>query len=306
MSSYQLVSGLHPSSSKNEAFDIVHACILHAHAKCDAFKQPLAADRSDSDWQTRRIRTDQPIRQHCNATAGGNQLQHEVRGLDAGMSFRSTSGGGHEAGENVQTIWPNWNREKLLIDQVHRCNHRLSSQCAFLWNREQQLIVKDRRKCNALDYHRIRRYKHINLMGKKRSHPVETEGCLHLKVDIRPRGQIRACHPHQPFFAGMALHPDAERAASPARHVGKHAFGVFKFGHHTFGQCQKVFARLCQLQPAPLAPPYLDAVEILQLCDRMTDRGLGQAQRLSSRRHTARADHVSDDGKVLTIKHYAP
>ncbi len=101
----------------------------------------------------------------------------------------------------------------------------------------------------------------------------------------------------------MAFHSHPQRAALTRGKIGQHPFGMFDLRQNPLRQRQQVFARLRQSQPATLLLPDGDAVAVLELADRVADRGLRQVQAVRSSSHAAQPVHLAQNGQMLTFKH---
>lgn len=169
---------------------------------------------------------------------------------------------------------------------------------------QHQFIIEHRAEQQIRQLNRIRRHQHINLARLQGRHPVKTERCPHLKINIRPFSQKLTRHPHQPLFARVTLHADPQNAPAAARHVRQDPLGMFESRQYPLGQREKILARRRQLQRAPLLAPKRDLKAVLQLGDGVAHGGLADVQPVRRGRDAAGAADFANDGQMLTLNDY--
>ena len=101
----------------------------------------------------------------------------------------------------------------------------------------------------------------------------------------------------------MALHADAQAAALAVGVLADARLRELELRQHAVGHLQQVFAGLRQPQAAALAQPDVGAQLLLELLDRMAQRGLRQEQRLGRGGQRTELVDLLDDRQVDAFKH---
>ena len=268
--------------------------------------QAVLAEAQGGERQFVEVFGGQPVGDRAYASAGGDHAQQDLRVFNMFVAARAALGRREEEAQDIQPFILYRVAQQDFFREVRGPRHLLCCQRVGSADDQHHLIAEQGREAESRGAERVRGDQHVNVMLRQRRYAAELEFPADVDVHLRPAGQKRRDHAHQPAVAGMAFHPDPQAALPACGERAQDRLGMIELRQQALGHAAQVMPGLGEAQPASVFVQERRARLLFESADGMAQRGLAQVQGPGGGGQGAQAMDFMDDGQMRALQHGRP